>query len=186
MEKEQYLNIKRPEKNCLLCGCSLVEVEKHPSILAKIEQEPTRKDFCPTCWEKIQDRDYFSYWLTKRIKPDNTRRLTKKERNNLLLRMFEFLNAQKGEGNAYMLFYISHLLMRYKVFNWKGTRPAPAEPENNIPERTLLVFENRITGEEITIQDQTLDGEKIAATKKEIDEYLLNNLPEESPEDIIE
>jgi len=51
--------------------------------------------------------------------------------------------------------------------------------EKNIPPKTFLIFENRRTGEEIPVPDQELDGEKITSSKKEIDEYLQSNLPEE-------
>jgi len=178
MEKEQYFNIKRPEKSCLLCGCSLIEAEKHPSILVQGDAEPLRKDFCPKCWERLQDREYFSYWITKRLKPAKGGHMTRKERNDLLLRMFESLYEHNDEKNATMLFYLVHLLMRYKIFNWKGTRSIPADTEKNLPERTILVFENKQTGEEIHVPDQTLDGEKISNAKKEIDEYLKTNMPE--------
>ena len=180
MEKEQYFNIKRPEKSCLLCGCSLLDAEKHPSILVHGGDEPLRKDFCPKCWERLQDREYFSYWITKRLKPASDRRLTRKERNDLLLRMFESLYQQNDEKNATMLFYLAHLLMRYKIFNWKGMRSMPADTEKNLPERTTLIFENKQTGEEIQVSDQIPDGEKISVAKKEIDDYLQSNLIEES------
>ena len=183
MEKDQYLNVSRPNKVCLLCGRSLKEVQKHPSILTKWENEAIRKDFCPECWEKMKDRDYFSYWVTKRITSAPKRQLTKKERNDLLLRLFESLYRQQEKQNSYSLFFLAHLLMRYKIFHWKGSRNLPEDLDAGTPERTLLIFENRYTGEEIEITDQELDGEKILNTRTEIDEYLTTNLPEETEEE---
>jgi hypothetical protein len=180
MEKDQYLNITRPGKNCLLCGKSLVEIQKHPSILS--EEEAVRRDFCHECWEQYKDKSYFSYWITKRILPDSKQRLSRKERNDLLLRLFESLHRVLDESNAYMLFYLAHLLMRYKVFNWKGTDVEPGEGESGIGDKTFLIFENKYTGEEIRILDQSLDGEKVSLSQKEIEEYLNQNLPEEKSE----
>lgn len=181
MEKDQYLNITRPGKECLLCGKSLVEIQKHPSILS--DEEVTRRDFCQECWEKYKDKSYFSFWITKRITPDTKQHLSRKERNDLLLRLFESLNRISDESNAYMLFYLAHLLMRYKVFNWKGTDIEPGrENESEGDGKTYLIFENKFTGEEIRILDQDLDGEKVSLSQKEIDEYLNQNIPDEKPE----
>jgi len=180
MEKEQYLNIGRPNKTCLLCGASLADEGKHPSILTKWENEAIRKDFCSRCWEKLGQKDYFSYWITRRLKPGPNRRLSRKERNDLLLRLFETLHARGEEHEVYTLYFLAHLLMRYKVFKWKGA--VTEETGDPDVKSTYLVFENRKTGEEIRIPDQDLDGEKIAETKKEIDAYLSEHLPiEEEP-----
>ena len=185
MEKEQYLNVSRPHKQCLLCGCELTGIEKHPSTLTSWDNEVMRKDFCPKCWEQIESKDYFSYWITKRIVPDSNRRLSKKERNNLLLRLFESLYRNPDESKVYPLFFLAHILMRYKVFQWKGTRSVAADDAKTAPtetgaaEQTFLIFENKLTGEEIQIPDQELDGEKIIESKKEIDEFLSTNLPED-------
>ncbi len=179
MEKEKYLNVARPHKTCLLCGRSLAGVDKHPSILTKWEDEAVRKDYCPQCWEKLTSKDYFCYWITKRLQPAPNKQLSKKERNNLLLRLFESLYETADESRAYTLFFLAHLLMRYKVFKWKGTREIAADPDSTRPTQTLLIFENKLTGEEIQLPDQSLEGEKLAEVKKEIDEYLQTNLPEE-------
>jgi len=62
MEKDKYLNIARPNRTCLLCGCSLVEIQKHPSILVDSQEEMAlRKDFCHKCWDRLDNKDYFSY-----------------------------------------------------------------------------------------------------------------------------
>jgi len=73
--------------------------------------------------------------------------------------------------------------MRYKVFAWKGSRIVPEDSPANAPEKTMLIFENKFTGEEIQIPDQELDGERIAESKKGIDGYLNTNLPEEFSEE---
>ncbi|MBN1899888.1 hypothetical protein JW926_01015 [Candidatus Sumerlaeota bacterium] len=181
MEKDQYLNISRPGKACLLCGKSLVEIKKHPSILSN--EDASRKDFCKDCWERYKDKSYFSYWITKRLAPDPRQPLSRKERNDLLLRMFESLYRVADETNTYMLFYLAHLLMRYKVFNWKGSEVESEGGENGTIEKSFLVFENKNTGEEVRILDQTLDGEKVSSSQKQIEEYLNQNLPEEKPEE---
>jgi hypothetical protein len=184
MEKDKYLNISRPNKNCLLCGGSLVEIQKHPSILVDSQEEMAlRKDFCHKCWDQINNKDYFSYWITRRIAPDPKRKFSKKERDALLLRLFESLYQKTDEKSIYILFYLAHLLMRYKVFAWKGSRITPEDSETQTPEKTTLIFENKLTGEEIQIPDQDLDGEKIAESKKEIDGYLATNIPELSSEE---
>lgn len=177
MEKDQYLNIARPGKECLLCGKSLVEILKHPSILSN--EDVARKDFCHECWEQYKDKSYFSYWITKRIAPESKQLLSRKERNDLLLRLFESLHRVSDEANAYILFYLAHLLMRYKVFNWKGTEAEPGEVESGGEEKTFLVFENKYTGEEVRIPDQSLDGEKVSSSQKEIEEFLNTNMPED-------
>ena len=186
MDKEKYLNIKRPEKKCLLCGKSLVETVKHPSILKEDEETPLRKDFCPECWEKCRDKEYFSYWLTRRIQPDKGKKISKKERNNILLRLFENLYAKEETKDSYVLFFLVHLLMRYKVFSWYGSEKEAGDPEKGIPPKTYLVFENKDTGEKIRIPDREIDAEKTAETKKEIDHYLMENLPEYDEEETID
>jgi hypothetical protein len=189
MEKDKYLNVSRPQKVCVLCGESLVDFHKHPSILANEEvlknEESFRKDFCPGCWEGISNKDseYFSYWITKRIQPCSKKKLSRKERNNMLLRLFEAIYRNMNESNEYHLFFLAHLLMRYKIFIWKGTEIIPGNEEAGELEKSILIFTNKYTGEEIRIQDQDLDGEKVMESQKEIDEFLSINQPEELPEE---
>ena len=182
MEKKEYLNIQRPQDICLMCGCSLQEAGKHPSSINLEEGDVLRRDFCKECWEKLQRDDYFSFWLTKRITPDTSKRkLSRKIRNNLLVRLFESIQKKpEEERDDYLLYFISHLLLRYKVYNWKGTEKIRTENSEEFSEpEKYLVFENKTTGEDIFVKDQEPDAEKIMSSRKLIDDYLQENAPAE-------
>ncbi len=191
IKKDQYLNICKPNEACLMCGCSLVETLKHPSMIKSEESDIIRKDFCPECWKKIANRDYFSWWIARRILPDRKKKISRKERDDLLLRFFEYIHDLPKPWDArqeYLLYFLAHLLMRYKVLIWKGTRTSESGPEESDAasgetHKPFLTFENRRTGQEIQIPDQELDGDKVSEVKKEIDEFLANNIST-SEEDI--
>lgn len=185
MGKKEYFNIQRPHDVCLMCGRSLQEAGKHPSSINLEEGDVLRRDFCGDCWEKIKNDDYFSYWLTKRITPERSKRkLSKKIRNNLLVRLFESVQMQsEEERDDYLLYFIAHLLLRYKEFNWKGTKKIRKDDEDYSEPDTYLVFENKTTGEDIMVKDQEPDAEKIMSSRQLIDDYLQDNAPAEDEDE---
>jgi hypothetical protein len=179
VDKESYLKIGRPANACVRCGATIAETGKHPSILVATEpadedaDEPIRRDFCPACWDEIRDQDYFSFWLARREKPSPNKARSRKERNSTLLSYFDYLYQQDNSEYAQHLFFISHLLMKFSVFRWVRSEP-PEAPGGN--ER--IIFRNTVTDDFVTIESVTLDEERIAAIKKEIDEYLTRSAAE--------
>jgi len=178
MEKELYLKIGRPRNTCIQCGAPIAEAGKHLSAIKTAAEsaesgssDPIREDFCPECWAKLQERAFYGFWLARREKPGIPKWQTRKERNTTLLAYFDFLNQKPDPENAQHLFYLSHLLMKYHVFQWLRTEP-PAD-ENG---REKIIFRNTASDDEVIIEAVPLDEEIIASIKKEVDEFLKRSI----------
>ncbi|MFH0795192.1 MAG: hypothetical protein V2A74_14305 [bacterium] len=175
VDKEQYLNLGRPEKNCLLCGASLLEVEKHPSVLSVGEAEALmRRDYCQRCWEQLRE-EYFSFWITRREKPKQRVKISKKERNDALLRLFLSLYDDRANNDHLdRLYFLAHLLMKFGVLKWKShialNNGAPA-----------LLFEQPQTGLDFEIPQVEVSDERLSAIKGELEAYLSERHNLENP-----
>lgn len=199
----EIYNIGRPMNHCLLCGADIIEQEKHPSMIDYSEMDSVRKDYCFNCWQKIENRQFFSFWIAKRIKPGPDKRTTRAERNKILIQLFLSL-YNSGEKHRYRshLFLLAHLLMKYNVFKWKETISAndikdnaemnlsldinaikeddselqssknDENPQEEFIASSFIVFIQKDTGEEFTIEDVPLDDESLVEIKKEIDANL--------------
>jgi hypothetical protein len=122
---ETYLaSLKRPSRNCLLCGVSLPELERHPTIMNLDEKEQAiRQDICPRCWSDMGKPEYFSYWITRRFQEGPSpeqRRLAKAERNEALWALFNALYTREETELGPQIFLLAHLLMRARILQYTG------------------------------------------------------------------
>ncbi|MDX2174929.1 MAG: hypothetical protein SF028_00500 [Candidatus Sumerlaeia bacterium] len=150
LDREAYLKFRRPNDQCLLCGCSLPGAGRQATVLEVSDKdEAIRSDFCPACWEKSGDRAYFSYWVAKRVSaPTATeRRLARSERNEAMWRLFAALHATGDEAYTAQLFLLAHLLLRFRVLNYKG-RDGDG----------WLLFEHPHAGEAFRVADVPVDS----------------------------
>lgn len=186
MEKEQYLKIGRPQNTCVLCGTTIAVAGKHASVLLPpgAEQEarekgageepgegPQRQDYCPACWEKARQKNYFSFWIARREAPKPRKLKNRKERNAALLAYFDLLHQKNDSAYAQHLYFLAHLLMKFSVLKWvRSEKPA----EEGGPER--IVFRNTATDDLVTIDSVPLEDEAVARIKKEIDDYICRNV----------
>ncbi|MFP4379481.1 MAG: hypothetical protein ACLFUS_03175 [Candidatus Sumerlaeia bacterium] len=219
LEKADYLQISKRGLTCSGCGISLVETEKHPSVLVESDEEdmpeastPTdapeqteqaeqaeqapaqdkprqsnkkdedddqgyrRLDYCADCWQKIKDQAYFSFWIGKRKQSDlPPKKLNRAERNMALVALFDSLNEHNGAESNYTphLFFLAHLLMKYKIFKWK-----PNEDRKNTTDKVIL-FSRTDSEEEVRIPDIDMADELIVTIKGEIEEYLAKSTGQE-------
>ena len=180
MEKEMYLKIGRPQNVCVRCGAPIAQAGKHLSAISSsadtdsADTDPVREDFCPGCWQELQDKDYFSFWLARRDPPKPRKIQNRKQRNATLLSYFDYLAGQDNPDYAQHVFFLAHLLMKYSVLRWLRTEPPAAEGAGE-----RIVFRNTVTDDEVAVESVELDDERIAAIKKEIDEYLDRAVSEE-------
>ncbi len=163
-----YLRVVRPADACLLCGAALNVEGKHTSTIevAADAEEVVRKDLCPTCWERMGERAYFGFWVTKRVAAPSAkeRRLARSERNEALWRLFAALYASDERPNlAPQLFLLAHLLMKYKVLNFAGTGGDGT-----------LTFVHPKLGEEFAVADLPLDGADFAGLLVELESQAVN------------
>lgn len=170
MDRDQYLQVDRPGNQCVLCGQSLVEQGRHPSVLnegstAEGDEKFQRTDFCSICWEKLPDRNYFSFWLAKRTRPESNRRLAKSERNEILWRLFSALSTHPGPETHTQLFILAHLLMKYGLLRWRSNQ-SDAEGVN------WIVFEHAPTGEECRVREIPLGDATLIQTLQEIENLV--------------
>lgn len=168
---DSYLQFKRPGRNCLVCGASLPELERHPSMLKlDSKEDAVRQDICPECWEKMAEKNYFSYWITRRYQQGPSaeeRRLAKSERNEALWALFNALYARTDrEELAAQLFLISHLLMKYRVLSYLG-------PD----EEGRLRFYHSGTQETYLVPDLPLDAVSFVDIMEEVDGQLREYAP---------
>ncbi len=176
MDKNLYLKIQRPSDKCLGCGADLIAAHKHPSAVRVDESAESleRNDYCATCWEQLEQGQYFSRWLAKREIPPERNRISREERNRLLLALFELLSAGgetqapsgEGEGgeidNEAVRYFLGHLLMRFRIFKWHRTEA----------DSGLIFFENAQNGETYSVRSMELDDEMILKIKNVIEDYL--------------
>ncbi len=169
MAKDIYLKIKRPSDSCLMCGAGLEEERKHLSaIRLGGEDEVERRDYCRKCWERLQDEEFYSYWVAKREKPEERTKISKADRNRLLLAMFERIDETLSDDDdaeaerAGKLFFLAHLLMRFRAFRWARTDH----------EAGKVCFVNIQSEEEWEVDQVELSDETVLAIKQEIEEFL--------------
>lgn len=172
---DTYLQFSRAANTCLLCAAPLNVDGRHPSVIQMSEKaEIVRKDFCPTCWGRLGEEQYFSFWVTKRvnsISPEQ-RRLAKSERNEALWRLFAALYASESPDLAPQIFLLAHLLMRYRVLVFEGTTP-----------EGRLLFAHPKLGEKFEVGDLPLDSVDFVAVKSGIEQQALEFAGGASPAD---
>lgn len=174
MAKRDLPEIGKPSDVCLRCEKNLEEFDKHPSVLEASEEEIVRKDFCPVCWKDIKGQDFYIYWMTKRIqKTDEDKKISRKDKGEILLRFFTLLrNREKDEYKPH-LFILAHLLMKYGMFkfvrNVANSDRAPG-----------IVFECARLDEEIVIEEIDYADERLVEVRKEIERHLTENLPSDN------
>ncbi len=170
-DRSAYLRVGRAGNACLLCNKPLNVDGRHPSVLeVKDAQDAIRKDFCPECWPRLADEGYFSFWVTRRVAAPSAkeRRLARTERNEALWRLFAALYASEDSSTlAPQLFFLAHLLMRYKVLTFQG-----------LSQDGLLEFQHPRLGETFHIADVPLEEVDFSAVQKEIDEQAMSYAPE--------
>lgn len=161
-----YLKFKRSSRKCLLCDCSLDAVEKHPSTLQLTKTEDAiRSDVCSQCWEKMDNKSYFSFWISHRFQEGSSpeqRKLAKAERNEALWKLFLILyQDRENEDYSAQLFLVAHLLMKYRILQFQ-------ERQEN-----TLVFYHAPSAERYGIQDVPLDSVDFVQVKSQVDESVL-------------
>ena len=169
MAKDIYLKIKRAADSCLMCGTGLEEGPKHLSaIRLGGEEEVERRDYCTTCWDRLEDEEFYSYWIAKREKSEERTKISKPERNRLILAMFERISqgpdaeTEDEPSRTEKLFFLAHLLMRFRVFRWVRT-----DHENG-----KICFASVQSDDEWLIDQVDLNDESVLTIKQEIEEYL--------------
>ncbi len=169
--RDTYLAFTRPANTCLVCGTPLNVDGRHPTLLAiSDKQEAIRRDFCPTCWNKVGDEEYFSFWVTKRVNSVSAeeRRLHRSERNEALWRLFAALYTSETHDDVdAQLFLLAHLLMRYRVLNFAGT-----------DENGKLLFIHPKLGESFAIANLSLDEADFVSVKTDLEKQAVHYVPE--------
>ncbi len=189
MEKELYLRIGRPHNVCALCNKPIAVAGKHPSALLETEEKPApkeqsggkkgeaepdgplREDYCPDCWEKARQKNYFSFWISRREAPKPRKIKSRKERNAALLAYFDFLLQKNDPAYAQHLYFLAHLLMKFSALKWVRSDP-PANRESG--ER--IVFRNTQSDDLVTVEAVALEDDAVARIKREIDEFICRNV----------
>lgn len=170
-----YLRVSRPQNMCLLCNKPLNVEGKHASLIeVSGREEVIRKDFCPECWQRIGEGGYFSFWITQRTQAPTAkeRRLAKAERNEALWRLFAALSATEAQQDlAPQLFFLAHLLLRYKVLNFVGITP-----------EGRLRFIHPKLQEEFVIDDVDIEELDFVDIKNEVEQQALAYAPGEDEE----
>lgn len=172
-ERDTYLHFSRARNTCLLCAAPLNVDGRHPSVIVMSEKEEAiRKDFCPSCWDRMAEKGYFSFWVTKRVNAPSAeeRRLARGERNEALWRLFSALYGRGAADLAPQLFFLAHLLMRYKVLTFQGLREGK------------LVFVHPKLEETYQIEDLAIEAIDFLAIKNEVETAALAYVPDPDAE----
>ncbi|MCX7048722.1 MAG: hypothetical protein NTX50_24950, partial [Candidatus Sumerlaeota bacterium] len=125
-----------------------------------------RTDYHRDCWKQVRKGDYLSFWLAKRPEPPVTPKMTRQERNTILLGLFSALIQKSDTIDEPAKFIVSHLLMKYKVLMLAGSRVDEQQ------RRRWIIFEIRQTEEKFEVPDIRLSDEQAAETLARINAYL--------------
>jgi len=197
-EREKLPAITKAGAVCALCGGSLEDERKHLSALrpngkapangATVEErgrkgggasageddsEVLRSDYHRECWKKAAKGDYLSFWLARRPEPPKKEKLTRQERNAILLGLFHVLMRGSDPVDNPARFVLAHLLMRYRAL-------VLLPPRLDAQGRKWIVFETPQTEEKSEILDIRLSDEQAAETLRKINEYLYGAPPDET------
>ncbi len=166
--------INRPGETCLMCGKKLQNTSKHRSALTSDEEEQVllRHDYCPECWEKVKNNEFFSHWLVRReIDSSENKREQRKTRKERAAKLFDDILESDSPDRMPRLFILAHLLLRFKVLNWAGY-----DFDTETGER-FLVFEKVSNREKVRIPSIKLSEEELADAHRFVDS-ILENKPE--------
>lgn len=159
--KEPEFEIEKPGDHCLLCAKSLTDQEKHPSILTSEENKQIRKDYCAECWRKLRDRNYFCFWVAKRLKPTPSKSEGKRKVKTMLYNLFKSLSAQSSPDYSAHLFVLAHLLMKLKVFKWLETLKDSSETQT-------LRFYDTVADHEVHVHVPPITDDQLSTLKNQI------------------
>ena len=128
-----------------------------------------RLDYCEDCWREVKDRAYFSFWIGRRNPTDlPVQKLNRTERNLALVALFDSLAERAGGDTDYSphLFFLAHLLMRYRIFKYL---PSEIHP---VTGAATLRFSRTDGEEEARVPDLDMPPEEIVRIKDEVEAYL--------------
>jgi hypothetical protein len=143
--------------------------EKEPAPEETEDESFLRLDYCETCWQELKDRAFFSFWVSKRTTNDLPRKkLSKTERNLALVALFDSLSERDDSEVDFTphLFFLAHLLMKFKIFKWIATKPDPKTGE------LVIQFSRTDSEEEVLVSDLDMPPEMVVRIKEEIESYL--------------
>jgi len=166
MADVDFSSIPKPGQKCSVCGCDLAQVGKHLSVLQATENgDAERRDVCPPCWEKMPEREFFSFWLSRREPPKPDPRLSREQQRAALVRLFEQMLAANEPRLRAHLYVLAHTLMKRRMLKWEGSEKG----EDGI-ER--VVFRNIATDELVKIAEIDLEDASLVAVMREIERAL--------------
>ncbi len=143
--------------------------EKEPAPEESEEESFLRLDYCEACWQELKDRAFFSFWVSKRTTTDLPRKkLSKTERNLALVALFDSLSERDDSEVDFTphLFFLAHLLMKFKIFKWVVTKPDPKTGD------LIIHFARTDSEEEVLVADMDMPPEMVVRIKEEIESYL--------------
>jgi len=161
-----FSTIPAPSRKCVVCDRDLAAVSKHPSVLElTVKGDPHRRDICQECWEKMADRQFFSFWLTQREAPKPDPKIAREEQNRRLMAMFEMMLDAKEDRFRPHLYVLAHTLMKRRLLKWEGTQKGEDGVER-------IVFRNLIGDELIQVEEIDINDEGLVAVMREVDRAL--------------
>jgi len=200
--KTEPIKIEKSSNYCLSCNKLLTDEEHHTSILKEEDSQETgfeRKDYCNDCWQKIQDKNYYLFWIKKRIKIRKDKKISKKERNQIILSYFNHLTIRNEELNqkkeleasniqnadevniqsyqesaTQSIDYRYHLYFIAHLLMKYGVftwKKDIRDEKGNV----TIIFENRYTDEEVIIEETQSPVEVIKIIKEDLQTYLKEN-----------
>lgn len=143
--------IKRSSNGCLLCNKEFSEEEEYYSALFDENNTFTRKDFCPSCWNKGKKEGFFSFWKTKVPKKDKP--VQAFVNIEVLLDMFIRLEGNNETHQRNLRYVLALYLIRKKVFKLTSLKRQDGEEIITLfypkEDREFSVFNLNLKEEEI-------------------------------------
>ncbi|MFQ5963988.1 MAG: hypothetical protein ACE5KZ_06870 [Candidatus Scalinduaceae bacterium] len=162
---EWYIN--KGSKSCFNCESIFKEEEDYFSAIYDTDNIFTRKDYCLDCWNKIKEREIFSYWRTKVQKKSDT--VQRYASTDVFYDLFLKLENESTPTSVNFRYVLSLYLMRKKVLKLNAIKKTNGNE--------FLIFQNLKEGKETKMLNPQLGKEEILAVTEEIGK-LVNCTPQ--------
>ena len=110
--------VAKGQPHCSLCQQEFRDGQPFFSALSELNQEFVRQDFCPSCWARPQECEFFSFWKTYRQGEERRPRIE----TDVVFDFFEKLQDGESAHKKELRFVLALYLTRRKALKLVGVR----------------------------------------------------------------
>ena len=154
--------ISKVGPHCEGCDRSFDEGDALFSALYDEQTEFVRRDYCPACWEKVDQGRVFSHWRTRTPTKDAPPKRFVDD--DVLLSFFARLDGEEDRLKINFRFVLGLLLIRKKLLKFTRVRRQG--------EIEFLVLQDKREGREVEVRNPELTEEQVVTVTEECGKLL--------------